>query len=167
MIAGCRCVTAPALFLASVRSRGRLDRRSPSLTRLRDAVLRHMARFELRHHSPMAVRQTGDHTRQQNIESWSPFPPGGRLRAVIAARFRLCATFPTGRGDKFTDAELPPRLPLLRDSKSFVKRISPLAEMAEIRPYFRSARRRKALHRSPTFRAGLVPSRAPFSTSAS
>jgi hypothetical protein len=51
---------------------------------------------------------------------------GGHRRSIS-----LCKSFPTSKGDKITDAEQPPQLPLLRDSKSFVKGISRLAKWGE------------------------------------
>ena len=76
---------------------------------------------------PNGIRQTGDLDAPARYRELEPLPGGRQRTSEIAARFPLCATFPTRRGDKFTDAELPPQLPLLRDSKSFVKRISPVA----------------------------------------
>ena len=61
-----------------------------------------------------------------------PLPGGLSGAGGIAARCPLCATFPTSRGDKFTDAVRPPQLPLLRDSKSFVKGISLVAPGGQI-----------------------------------
>ena len=87
-----------------------------------------------------------------------PHPLGAGMGGKSPLDFPLCATFPTGRGDKFTDAELPPQLPLLRDSKSFVKRISPVAGGARIRPQLTTESGHVAVHRLPTNWTTLTPS---------
>ena len=85
---------------------------------------------ELRRHSPMASGRPA-------IARLDEIPRVGASsrRAVGHRRHRrsipLCTTFPTSRGDKFTDAVRPPQLPLLRDSKSFVKGISLVASSGQ------------------------------------
>jgi len=71
-----------------------------------------------------ADRRSHASTRYRELE---PLPEGLVRRRRHRRSIPLCATFPTSRGDKFTDAVRPPQLPLLRDSKSFVKGISPVA----------------------------------------
>ena len=87
-----------------------------------------------------------------------PHPLGAGTGGKSPLDFPLCATFPTGRGDKFTDAELPPQLPLLRDSKSFVKRISPVARGAGIRPQLTTESGHAVVHRLPTEWTTVTPS---------
>jgi hypothetical protein len=71
-----------------------------------------------------ADRRSHASTRYRELE---PLPEGAVRHRRHRRSIPLCATFPTSRGDKFTDAVRPPQLPLLRDSKSFVKGISPVA----------------------------------------
>ncbi len=87
-----------------------------------------------------------------------PHPLGAGTGGKSPLDFPLCATFPTGRGDKFTDAGLPPQLPLLRDSKSFVKRISPVAGGARIRPQLTTESGHAVVHRLPTDWTIVTPS---------
>ena len=110
---------------------------------------------------PNGIRQTGDLAPRRCTESWSLNSWGGQAQAEIAARYPLCATIPTSQGDKFTDAELPPQLPLLRDSKSFVKRISPVARGPKILPQFRRLRATSAVHRAPSELNVAYPQAAP------
>ncbi len=75
-----------------------------------------------------ADRRSHASTRYRELE---PLPEGAVRRRRHRRSIPLCATFPTSRGDKFTDAVRPPQLPLLRDSKSFVKGISPVAQTGQ------------------------------------
>jgi hypothetical protein len=104
---------------------------------------------------PPADRQTHTQTTYRELE---PHPLGAGMDGKSPLDFPLCATFPTGRGDKFTDAGLPPQLPLLRDSKSFVKRISPVAGGARIRPQLTTESGHAAVHRLPTEWTTVTPS---------
>lgn len=96
-------------------------------------------------------------TRRNEYRELDPLPAGCHALESIAARSPLCATFPTGRGDKLTDAVLPPRLSLLRDSKSFVKRISAIAKNALFLAYFLTAVGHATVHRLPTLVLHFVP----------
>ena len=104
----------------------RLQRDTGSFARERSLV----RPVELWRHSPMASGRPA-------IARLDEIPRVGASsrRAVGHRRHRrsipLCTTFPTSRGDKFTDAVRPPQLPLLRDSKSFVKGISLVASSAQ------------------------------------
>jgi hypothetical protein len=75
-----------------------------------------------------ADRRSHASTRYRELE---PLPEGAVRHRRHRRSIPLCATFPTSRGDKFTDAVRPPQLPLLRDSKSFVKGISPVAQTGQ------------------------------------
>jgi len=75
-----------------------------------------------------ADRRSHASTRYRELE---PLPEGAVRHGRHRRSIPLCATFPTSRGDKFTDAVRPPQLPLLRDSKSFVKGISLVASSAQ------------------------------------
>jgi hypothetical protein len=126
MFASFDATRAPALGLSLPEGNGtellRLQRDTGYFARERSLV----RPVELRRHSPMASGGPA-------ISRFDDAPRAGAFSrgAVRHRRHRrsipLCATFPTSQGDKFTDAVRPPQLPLLRDSKSFVKGISPVA----------------------------------------
>jgi hypothetical protein len=157
MDAGFRRMTAMPGLLVSVQG---WNRTSPSPTRywaLRAAVLGlvdPLSSGSIPQWHP-ADRQPHTQTSYRELE---PHPLGAGTGWKSPLDFPLCATFPTGRGDKFTDAGLPPQLPLLRDSKSFVKRISPVAGGARIRPQLTTESGHDVVHRLPTDWTTVTPS---------
>ena len=131
MFAGFRRLHMRRRFLASVpRAR---NRTSPSPTRYWALRRRALRSFGLLSSGPFpnGIRQTGDLDAPARYRELEPLPEGAVRHGRHRRSIPLCATFPTSRGDKFTDAVRPPQLPLLRDSKSFVKGISPVAQTGQ------------------------------------
>ncbi len=132
MFAGLRRLHMRRRLLVSA-DEGNRDRTSPSPTRywaLRTAAFGSFGPLSSGAIPQWHPADRRPHT-QTTYRELEPLPEGSVRRRRHRRSIPLCATFPTSRGDKFTDAVRPPQLPLLRDSKSFVKGISPVAQTGQ------------------------------------